>query len=212
MSTICIRGGRVIDPAQHLDQIADLWISDGHILGIGPQSRVADTTIDAKDRIVCPGLIDMHVHLREPGGEESETVATGTAAAIAGGVTSVACMPSTDPAIDSAPVADSSRDPANTAGNANGFTSGATTRGRKGGRLRTLDGPTAEGVRRPGRGQKRGVGATGEACPHHFLLTDEDLRGRDTNFKMSPPLRTKADTEAILEGLRDGTLDVLSTD
>jgi dihydroorotase len=303
MSTICIRGGRVIDPSQHLDQIADLWISDGSILGVGPQSRGADTTIDAAGRIVTPGLIDMHVHLREPGGEESETVETGTVAAIAGGVTSVACMPNTEPAIDTVRVANFIREQAKKAGNANVFPIGAITKGRQGKelsdilleggantftddgfpvvhsgvmraamercrqndhvilshsedlgltpnavmnegdvsralgvpsypgaaeeiciyreiavakltgcRLHILHVSTAEGVDLIRRGKNQGVRVTGEACPHHFLLTDEGLRGRDPNFKMSPPLRTKADTEAILEGLRDGTLDVLSTD
>ncbi len=303
MNTICIRGGRVIDPAQQLDQIADLWISDGRILGIGPQSRVADTTIDAKDRIVCPGLIDMHVHLREPGREDDETVETGTAAAIAGGITSVACMPNTEPPIDNAGIADLIRAQAKKAGNANVFPIGTITRGRDGKelsdilleagavgftddgspvvhsgvmraamercrasdrvilshsedlgltpnavmsegdvsralgvagypgaaeeiciyreiavakltgcRLHILHVSTAEGVDLIRRGKKQGVRVTGEACPHHCLLTDEHLRGRDPNFKMSPPLRTKADADAILEGLRDGTLDVLATD
>src|SRR5947199_7367727 len=140
MSTICIRGGRVIDPAQNLDQIADLWISEGHILGIGPQSRVADTTIDAKERIVCPGLIDMHVHLREPGREEDETVETGTAAAIAGGVTSVACMPNTEPALDSQAAAEFVYLQAERAGNANVFPVGAVTKGRKGEELAEMGG------------------------------------------------------------------------
>src|SRR6266511_166474 len=121
MSTTYISGGRVIDPAQNIDQVADLWIEDGRVLGIGPQARQADETIDAVGKIVCPGLIDMHVHLREPGREEDETVATGTAAALAGGVTSVACMPNTEPSIDCRKVADFILDQATMAGNANVF-------------------------------------------------------------------------------------------
>ncbi len=303
MSTICIRGGRVIDPAQSIDRIADVWIVDGRIAGFDPQSLRADQTIDAEDSIVCPGLIDMHVHLREPGREEDETIETGTAAALAGGVTTVACMPNTEPPIDCAVVADLIRERAKQAGNANVFPIGAITRGRQGQelsellleggavaftddgspvvnsgvmraamercrqtdrvilshsedlgltpnavmhegvvsrllgvagypgtaeeiciyreiavakltgcRLHILHVSTAEGVDLIRRGKKQGVRVTGEACPHHFLLSDEDLRTRDPNYKMSPPLRTKADMEAILEGLRDGTLDVLATD
>src|SRR5215467_4309193 len=101
MSTLRITNGRVIDPSQGIDQVADLWISGGSIAGIGSQSLQATRTLDASGMILCPGLIDMHVHLREPGREEDETIATGTAAALAGGVTSVACMPNTEPALDS---------------------------------------------------------------------------------------------------------------
>src|SRR5262249_20828805 len=99
MNTLCITGGRIIDPSQGIDQIGELWIRGENILGIGPQPQLkADQPIDAASLIVCPGLIDMHVHLREPGREEDETIETGTAAALAGGVTSVACMPNTEPA------------------------------------------------------------------------------------------------------------------
>ena len=102
MPILRITNGRLIDPSQGIDQVTDLWIRGETILGLGPQSGTqADHTIDAQDKIVCPGLIDMHVHLREPGREEDETIATGTAAALAGGVTSVACMPNTEPALDS---------------------------------------------------------------------------------------------------------------
>jgi dihydroorotase len=102
MTTLRITNGRVIDPSQGIDQVTDLWIRGEHIAGLGPQPQLqAARTIDAAGKIVCPGLIDMHVHLREPGREEDETIATGTAAALAGGVTSVACMPNTEPALDS---------------------------------------------------------------------------------------------------------------
>src|SRR5690348_3875716 len=102
MATLRITNGRVIDPSQDLDRTADLWLRDGRVLGVGPQpGAAADHTLDAAGKIVCPGLIDMHVHLREPGREEDETVAAGTAAALAGGVTSVACMPNTEPPLDS---------------------------------------------------------------------------------------------------------------
>ena len=94
-----IRGGRVIDPAQDIDRIADVTVVDGRIAGIGKATDGGDV-IDAEGLIVCPGLIDMHVHLREPGNEEEETIASGSAAAVAGGFTSIACMPNTDPVID----------------------------------------------------------------------------------------------------------------
>src|SRR5437868_6140049 len=102
MTTLRIANGRVIDPSQDVEQVADLWIENDRVVAIGPHpGRSADRTIDATGLIVSPGWIDMHVHLREPGREEDETIATGTAAAVAGGITSVACMPNTEPPLDS---------------------------------------------------------------------------------------------------------------
>ncbi len=99
--TILIRGGRIIDPAQQIDEVGDLAIQDGRIAAIGKQApRSADEIVDAAGLIVSPGLIDMHVHLREPGQEGAETIESGTAAAAAGGFTAVACMPNTDPPLD----------------------------------------------------------------------------------------------------------------
>src|SRR5438132_1993581 len=306
MNTLRITNGRVIDPSQNLDQVTDVWIRGEHILGIGPQANgQAARTIDAAGKIVCPGLIDMHVHLREPGREEDETIATGTASAIAGGVTSVACMPNTEPALDTQAAAEFVYLQAERAGNANVFPIGAITKGRQGvelaeigglveggavaftddgspvvsaeimrraleytrmfdkaclshaedleltkggvmnegvesmrlglrgmpaaaeevmihrdielaaitgGRLHILHVSTAGGVALIRRGKQRGIRVTGEACPHHFTLTDHCLRTFDANYKMAPPLRTQADIDAILEGLRDGTLDVIATD
>src|SRR5215207_3600600 len=101
MTLLRIINGRIIDPAQNLDGVADLWIRGEQIVGVGPQPGLdAARTLDASGMIVCPGLIDMHVHLREPGREEDETIATGAAAALAGGITSVACMPNSEPPID----------------------------------------------------------------------------------------------------------------
>ncbi|MCC6420335.1 MAG: dihydroorotase [Gemmataceae bacterium] len=306
MNTLRIVNGRVIDPAQNLDQVTDLWIHGKHILAIGPQAQHQAThTLDAAGKIVCPGLIDMHVHLREPGREEDETIATGTAAALAGGVTSVACMPNTEPALDSQAAAEFVYLQAQRAGHANVFPVGAITKGRKGeelaeigglveggavaftddgspvasaeimrraleycrmfdkavlshaedldltrggvmnegfesarlglrgmpaaaeevmihrdielaaltgGRLHILHVSTAGGVELIRNGKRRGVSVTGEACPHHFTLTDQCLRTFDSNYKMAPPLRTDADVRAIIEGLRDGTLEVIATD
>lgn len=98
--SILIRNGRVIDPANKIDKTADVLIVDGWIADIGKIDRCCDIEINARNHIVCPGLIDMHVHFREPGDEEEETIASGSAAAVAGGFTSVVCMPNTDPCID----------------------------------------------------------------------------------------------------------------
>jgi dihydroorotase len=306
MNTLRISNGRVIDPSQNLDQVTDLWVQGDRVLAVGPRpDLVAGRTIDATERIVCPGLIDMHVHLREPGREEDETIATGTAAALAGGVTSVACMPNTEPPIDSQAAAEFIILQARRAGNANVFPIGSITKERKGSELAEIgamveggavaftdDGSpvtsseimrrameycrmfdravlshsedmeltrgavmnegvesmrlglrgypavaeeimifreialaeltkarvhilhvsSAGGVELIRRGKARGVRVTGEACPHHFLLTDSCLHTFDSNYKMSPPLRTEADVTAILAGLRDGTLDVIATD
>src|SRR5437763_1871118 len=132
MNILRITNGRVIDPAQGIDQVTDVWIRGDKIAGVGPQALVANHFMDAGGKIVCPGLIDMHVHLREPGREEDETIATGTAAALAGGVTSVACMPNTEPAIDSQAAAEFVSLQADRAGNANVFPIGAVTKGRQG--------------------------------------------------------------------------------
>lgn len=306
MKTMLITGGRVIDPSQHLDTQTEVWLRDGKVLAIGPRPDLhADEVFHAHGKIVCPGLIDMHVHLREPGREEDETIATGTAAALAGGVTSVACMPNTEPPIDTQAAAEFVYLQAERAGNANVFPVGAITKGRQGqelaemgglvkggavaftddgspvmnaeimrraleycqmfdkailchcedlemtkgavmnegvesmrlglrgypaaaeevmihrdiqlaemtgARLHILHVSTAGGVDLIRRAKARGVRVTGEACVHHFVLTDACLRTYDSNFKMSPPLRTQADVDAIIAGLRDGTLDVIATD
>jgi dihydroorotase len=306
MPTLLFRNGRVIDPAQNLDQTADLWVRDGKILGVGPHPGLStDRTLDCTGMIVSPGLIDMHVHLREPGREEDETIATGTAAAVAGGVTSVACMPNTEPALDSRMAAEFVTQQAKRAGNCNVFPIGAVTKNRDGKELAELGGlveggavaftddgapvysaeimrraleyckmfdkavlvhaeileltqggvmnegfvstqlglrgmpgvaedimiyrdivlaeltggrthilhvSTAGGVDLIRQGIAKGIRVSGEACPHHFILTDECLRTFDSNYKMSPPLRTQKDVDAILAGLIDGTLSVLATD
>jgi dihydroorotase len=306
MSYLRIANGRVIDPSQKLDQITDLWLEDEHVLGFGPRPELqTDQTLDATGKIVCPGLIDMHVHLREPGREEDETIATGTAAALAGGVTSVACMPNTEPALDSQASAEFVYLQAARAGNANVYPVGAITKGRQGaelsemgglveggavaftddgspvvsaeimrraleycrmfdravlshcedldltrggvmnegfesmrlglrgmpaaaeevmvhrdialaeltgGRLHILHVSTAGSVDLIRRARQRGVRVSGEACPHHFTLTDKCLRSFDSNYKMAPPLRTDADVQALIGGLKDGTIEVIATD
>src|SRR5882762_7122476 len=132
MPTILIKNGRVIDPSQTMDRVTSLLIRDGRIAAYDAAPNGQDTIIDAAGKIVSPGLIDMHVHLREPGREEDETIASGTAAALAGGVTSVACMPNTEPALDSQAAAEFVYLQAQRAGNANVFPIGAITKRREG--------------------------------------------------------------------------------
>src|SRR4051795_8468757 len=150
LPTIQIAGGRIIDPSQDIDHIGDLWISRGHILPTGSGYEEAEVVIDARGLIVCPGLIDVHVHLREPGNEEDETIATGAAAALAGGVTSVACMPNTIPPIDSQAAAEFVVLQGQRARQANVYPVGAVSKGRKGEEL-------------AGLGQ---LGAGGGGAPH----------------------------------------------
>lgn len=305
MATLLIRGGRIIDPSQQIDRVGDVTLRDGKVVGIDVPTSAADETIDAAGFIVCPGLVDMHVHLREPGREEDETIASGTAAALAGGVTSVACMPNTEPPLDSQAAAEFVYLQAQRAGNANVYPIGTISKGRKGEELAEMGG-LAEGgavafsddgdpvgnaqlMRRaleysamfdrpilnhcevkdltvggvmhegdvslrlglPGlpaaaeeimvsrdialaeltggllhllhlssagsvelvrRARQRGIRFTCEVCPHNFAVTDEALSRFDSNYKMYPPLRAQRDAEALIEGLKDGTIDVIATD
>ena len=308
MASLLIRGGRVIDPAQGIDRVDDVLVRDGLVVGIGPEGGEGgrpDVTIEAAGMIVAPGLVDMHVHLREPGREEDETIETGTRAAVAGGFTSVACIPNTEPPIDSQAAVEFIHQKAARADTCNVFVVACVSRGREGrelaeigrlveagavaftddgspiadaelmrraleycrmfdrpvlaheevlelsrggvmhegsvslvlglpgmpaaaedvmigrdialadttgGRLHVMHLSTAGGVALVREAKRRGVRVTAEACPHHFTLTDECLRGFDANFKMSPPLRTAADVEAIVGGIADGTIDCIATD
>jgi dihydroorotase len=305
MSCILIQNGRVIDPATGHDGVANLWIENGTIAAIGGLDRAATETIDARGKLIVPGLIDMHVHLREPGREEDETIATGCAAAIAGGVTSVACMPNTEPPLDCQSAAEFVIQQAKRAGLANVFPVGCLTKGKQGNdlsemgglvqggavaftddgtpvtdsevmrrameyarglgktvlshsedlaltrgavmhegteslklglkgypaaaeeimiyreialaeitgaRLHILHVSSARGVELIRWAREKGLAVTGEASPHHLLLNDTHLSGFDTNYKMSPPLRDKKDSEALIQGLKDGVITVLATD
>jgi dihydroorotase len=333
-ASLLISGGRVIDPANRLDQTADVWIRDGRIAAVGSglsaQVPAGTPRLDAAGKVVCPGLIDLHVHLREPGQSAKETIATGTAAAARGGFTTVVCMPNTTPAIDSTSTVALIQEKAAREGVINVLVAGAITKGIAGEELAPIgslknagivaitddghciqnndlmrraleyakmfdlpvmdhcqdysivtDGVMHEGywsaslgllgwpsageemivarnillaeltgcsvhcqhmssagsVRLIREARKRGVPISGEACPHHFTLTDMAIAGSerfweadgknlvawngrtppswpcyDTNFKMNPPLRSAADREAVLEGLADGTLEILASD
>jgi dihydroorotase len=127
-----IRHGRVIDPSRELDTVADVLLDKGKVAEIGKVKAAADNVIDAKGLIVCPGLIDIHVHFREPGDEQEETIASGSAAAVAGGFTSVACMPNTQPPLDDATAIEFVTRQADRAGLCNVFPVGAVTKGREG--------------------------------------------------------------------------------
>jgi dihydroorotase len=335
MSSLLLHGGRVIDPAQALDKATDLLITNGKIAACGEEAaRLAPSEvqrIDVAGRIVCPGLIDLHVHLREPGQQAKETIATGTAAAARGGFTTVVCMPNTSPPIESPTAVALVREKALRQGKVNVLITGAITRNLAGeemapiGSLKqagvvaiTDDGQcvqnnelmrhaleyahmfnlpvldhcqdyslVTDGVAHEGywstllglRGwpaageeiivarnillaettgaqvhflhlssagsvallrsaKQRGLPISGEACPHHFTLTDAALAGSeafwkgdgqevfgfkgrtdlpswpvyDTFLKMNPPVRAARDRAALLEGLADGTIEVICSD
>ncbi|MDE0159823.1 MAG: dihydroorotase [Candidatus Dadabacteria bacterium] len=305
---VLIKNGRVVDPSQSLDMVSDIYVQGDRVKEISERidtPRKSDTVIDASGQIVAPGLVDIHVHLREPGYEHKETIRTGCLAAAAGGFTSIVCMPNTNPINDNASVTEYILLKARTEGIVNVFPIGAITKGEKGAELADIGemceagcvaisddgmpvtdsglmrkameyvrpfgipvithaediGLSAGGVMNEGfvstelglRGipaaseevgvvrdiilceltgtplhichvstkgsvrlvreaKKRGAKVTAEATPHHFTLTDKLVYGYNTDAKMNPPLRTQEDVDAILEGIADGTIDVIATD
>src|SRR5262245_25687025 len=305
---LLIKNGTIIDPSQSLEKKKDLLIRDGRVEAIDKSLSAEGAEIfDASDLVVAPGLIDLHVHLREPGFEYKETIASVARAAVAGGFTSVCCMPNTKPVNDNSSVTSFIIEQARAAKLANVFPIGAITQGSKGGQLAEIgemkvagvvaisdDGKpvldsgimrrameysrdfdlvvvdhcedccgaagwamhegeysalmglnglpgaaedlhvarditlaeltgarvhiahisTARSVDLVRQARRRGLPLTCEVTPHHFTLTDKDVyeSGYDTNFKMGPPLRSQSDLEAIIEGLRDGTIDAIATD
>ncbi len=138
MTKILIKNGRLIDPSQGLDRIGNLLIENDRIAGYDVSPNGQDTVLDAAGKIVAPGLIDMHVHLREPGREEDETIATGTAAALAGGFTSIACIPNTEPPIDTQATVEFIRHQAALADNCNVFVVACVSKNREGKELAEL--------------------------------------------------------------------------
>ena len=307
---LLLKNGRVVDPASGKDGVFDVLIEDGTIARVGqdlPRDG-AEVMEIAPGWIVAPGLIDIHVHLREPGQEHKETVATGAASAVAGGFTAVACMPNTEPINDHAGITQFILKKAAEAARARVYPIGAVSLGSKGDQLAELgeqkaagcvafsddgrpvatallmrraleyagmlkvpivnhcedpslkgDGVAHEGyhasklglrgipgvaeslmverdvslaeltgghvhiahmsarqsLRAVRAGKERGVRVTCEVAPHHFTLTDEALEGAikyDTNLKMNPPLREAADRDAMLEGIADGSVDIIATD
>jgi dihydroorotase len=307
--SLLIRGGRIIDPSQGMDMLGDLLVVDGRV---GQTARGglsepvgADAVISAEGRIVCPGFVDLHCHLREPGFEEKETVATGTEAAARGGFTAVCCMPNTRPPIDSPRVVGYVKERAGRGGVVRVFPVGCITLGQRGeglvdmeelaeagvvafsddgrsvanpelmrralehsralglpisdhcedetltgggvmnagdvsarlglkgipagaeesiiardidlaritgARLHIAHASTAGSVELIRRAKEDGLQVTAEVTPHHLTLTEERVVGCDTNAKVNPPLRTQEDTEALLEGLKQGIIDAIATD
>ena len=132
MPNLLIQNGRVVDPSQEMDRVTNLLVADGRIAAYDATPTGQETVIDATGKIVAPGLIDMHVHLREPGFEEDETIETGTAAALAGGFTSIACMPNTDPPIDTQGAVEFARDRAERADHCNVFVTACVSKNREG--------------------------------------------------------------------------------
>jgi dihydroorotase len=307
---LLLKNGRVVDPANGRDGAFDVLIEDGVIARVDKNLPAAGAEVRemAPGWIVAPGLIDVHVHLREPGQEHKETVATGAASAVAGGFTAVACMPNTEPVNDHAGITEFILKKAAEARLARVYPIGAVSIGSKGEQLAELgeqqaagciaftddgrpvatallmrraleyagmlgvpiinhcedpslkgDGVAHEGyyasalglrgipgiaeslmverdvslaelttghvhiahmsarqsLRAVRAGKARGVRVTCEVAPHHFTLTDEALEGPpkyDTNVKMNPPLREAADRDAMLEGIADGSVDIIATD
>lgn len=305
---ILIKGGNVIDPANGINEVTDVYIDKDVIVEIGTDldpDGLDINVIDATGMVVAPGLIDMHVHLREPGFEYKEDIESGTRAAAMGGFTSVACMPNTSPVIDSAAMVGYIKARAASVGKVNVYPIGAISKGLAGEELSEIgdmkfagavaisddgrpvenaslmrralqyantfdmtvishceelslidEGVANEGYMATSLGLKgitpaaeevmvardvilaehenvpvhiahvstqgsveiirqakaRGVKVTCETCPHYFTLTDKAIQGFNTNAKMNPPLRSEKDVEAIIEGLKDGTIDVIATD
>lgn len=302
-----IKNVRVIDPSLSLDEVADILIDGQTIAQVAPHIECSDAEVyDRSGCIAVPGLIDIHVHLRDPGQEYKETIESGTAAAAHGGFTGICSMPNTNPTTDNATTIDYVLDKAAQARHCRVYPSGACTKGLKGESLsemgdmvahgavaftddgrgvqdagmmrRVMDyakmfnkvvmshcqdeglvGPgqvnegvvstrlglagwpaageelqiqrdialseltgcpihiqhitSARGVELVREGKARGIKVTCEVTPHHLVLNEDDLTTTyDTNLKMNPPLRTKKDNKALLEALKDGTIDCIVTD
>lgn len=303
---LLIKGGRVINPGKNFDAVSDVLVEDGKVVAIG-ENLVADDAkvIDAQGKVVAPGFIDMHTHLREPGQEAKEDFASGSKAAAAGGFTTVASMPNTTPVVDNAILVNGLKQRAHDVGVVHIEIIGALTKNQEGKELAELGDMTAagavafsddghfdsnsklmlnamdylrtfnkaimshaeerslvaEGVMnechrsamlgmkgRPTvaediavmrevllaeysgawihishissknaidivrQAKKRGVHVTAEVTPHHLTMIDEMVDPTDSSTKVNPPLRGKKDIAAALEGLKDGTIDIIATD
>ena len=308
-SPLLIYGGRIIDPSQGIDEIGSLLITDGKISWLGKGEMTTPqpgyNVLHAQGLIVCPGFIDLHCHLRQPGFEEKETIATGTQAAARGGFTTICCMPNTNPPLDNQATIDYVKSVATTEGVIRVLPIGCISKGRKGkeladmgelasagviafsddgepaansrlmrqaldyslafglpitdhcedtalteggqmnegiistklglrgipnaaediivardlalaqltgGRLHIAHTSTEGSVDLIRRAKEKGIKVTAEATPHHLTLTEEKVIGYDANAKVNPPLRTKRDIQALIQGLNDNTIDIIATD
>ncbi|GAE89193.1 dihydroorotase [Acetivibrio straminisolvens] len=303
---VLIKGGHVVDPKTNTNGVMDILIEDGIITEIGQDIEITNgDIIYAEGKMVLPGLVDAHCHLRDPGFEYKEDIETGTMSAAMGGFTSIACMPNTDPVCDNEAIVKYIINKAKQDGFVNVYPIGAISKGQKGEELSEIgelkfagavaisdDGRPVKssslmkraleysamfdiavishcedldiadgGVMNEGywstvmglkgipsaaeeimvardiilseytkvpihiahvstelsvdlirNAKKRGVKVTCETCPHYFVLTDEACSGFNTLAKVNPPLRTKRDVEAVIEGLKDGTIDIIATD
>jgi dihydroorotase len=308
MKRTLLRGGRLVDPASGHDGVADVLLDGAVVAEVGPGLEAAGAKeVDCGGLVVCPGFVDLHVHLREPGREDAETIETGSRAAALGGFTAVCPMPNTDPVADNAGVVEMVAARGREVGLVDVFPVGAVTIGRRGaelaelgamarsgaavdcfsddgnpirearllrlaleyarafdaviadhaedasltdgaqmhegevsamlglagwpaaaeemvvardlllaeltgGRLHLCHLSTGGAVELVRAAKARGVRVTAEAAPHHFTLTDDAVRSYDPVFKVNPPLREKADVEAVRQGLADGTIDAIATD
>jgi dihydroorotase, multifunctional complex type len=304
--TILIQNGHVVDPLTRMDGCYDVLIRDGRIEKVAEHiDEDADRMLDAKDCYVLPGLIDLHVHFRDPGLEYKETLSTGGRAAVKGGVTTVCAMPNTKPVIDDGEKVASVHERAKGEALTHVIQLGAVTKGQKGEELADICGmakagchavsedgksvmntslyrqgmkaakecgisvfahcedqtlvengvmnadenakrlglrgitnsvedvitardillsketgvklhlchcSTADSVKMVRLAKEEGLSVTAEVCPHHFILTSDDIKEDNGNYKMNPPLRSKADVEALRQGLKDGVMDVIATD
>jgi dihydroorotase len=309
MKSILIQNARIIDPSQKMNLKGGILITDGKISWIGETGQKPDENeyevVEAGNLIACPGFVDLHCHLRDPGFEEKETIESGTLAAAKGGFTTVCCMPNTEPAIDNQSVVNYVKDRAAKTGTIRVLPIGCITKGRKGETLSEMGELTEAGVigfsddgnpvmnsrlmrqaldysrafglpimehcedkvlveggqmnegiistrlGLPGMpaaaedsmvarnialaeltgarlhlchlstagsvelvraAKKKGLRVTAEVTPHHLTLTEEKVMGYDSNAKVNPPLRTQKDIEALIEGLKDNTIDAIATD
>ena len=306
MTTTIIRGGRVIDPSQDIDRVANVIVDNGFVKEIAEgASAPGANVIEAKGKIVCPGFVDIHACLREPGFEEDETTATGTAAALAGGYTSIGCMPDTKPVCDNRASAEFVKLQAERAKNCNVFPLGTVTKERAGEELaeigqlvlggavaftdghqpianaevmrraleytRMFDRPilslpvvpelaaggvmfegyvstllglqgipaaahdimvgrdialaemtggqvhvmcltTRDSVERVRQAKAAGVRITAEVTPHHLALTDDVMTSFNANNRVFPPLVPEQHVAALIDGIKDGTIDAICSD
>lgn len=305
---ILIKQGRILNPSDKTDEIGDIYIEDGIIKEIGKEikpKKTPDKVLQAKGCYVMPGLIDLHVHLRDPGLTYKEDIVTGARAAARGGFTTILAMPNTKPVIDSPDRVQYVHNKAHELAPVHVLQIGAVTKQQKGEELADIEGmieagipaisedgksvmnmklyreamelaakhgipvfahcedqnmvnggcvnedsqsekfglpgisnavedvivardivlakqtgaklhlchcSTKDSVRMIQLAKEEKLPVTGEVCPHHFTLTSEDILPDDANYKMNPPLRTKEDKEALLQGLKEDILDVISTD